>query len=260
MKEFSWSATGGQYSVQTPEYEGPLDLLLQLIERAELDITRIALAIVTDQFLAHMEALQHRSPDELSAFLVIAARLIQIKSEALLPRPPIRGEDEEDPAELLARQLQEYRQFKTVAAWLGDRDQKHLRTYLRLASAPKIEARLDLEGLGVADLAGAAENVIRRHQLRPPPQDVIKIPKITIREKIRMIVDRLRIRGRTTFGSLLRGAHTRVEIVLTFLAVLELVKRRQVAARQEEIFGEIEIAPTEDWDPSAEGYDLEFGE
>src|SRR3970282_2140475 len=95
------------YQVSTPVYEGPLDLLLELIERAELDITRLALAQVTDQYLEYLRVLQHHNAAEVSAFLVIAARLLQIKSAALLPRPPIDhlGSDEEDPAEALARQL-----------------------------------------------------------------------------------------------------------------------------------------------------------
>ena len=89
------------YKVSTPVYEGPLDLLLQLIERAELDITKLALAEVTEQYLEHLRSLQERAAQEVSAFLVVAARLLQIKSEALLPRPPVREAGEEDPAEAL---------------------------------------------------------------------------------------------------------------------------------------------------------------
>src|SRR5262245_11384612 len=93
------------YRVATPVYEGPLDLLLQLIERAELDITKLALAQVTDQFLSYLAQLENRTANEVSAFLVIAARLVQIKSEALLPRPPQREVGEDDPGEALAQQL-----------------------------------------------------------------------------------------------------------------------------------------------------------
>ena len=93
------------YKVQTSVYEGPLDLLLSLIERAELDITAVSLASVTDQYLAHLQGLERMIPDEISAFLVIAAKLVQIKSEALLPRPPEREPGEEDPGESLVEQL-----------------------------------------------------------------------------------------------------------------------------------------------------------
>ena len=109
------------YTVVTPIYEGPLDLLLLLIERAELDITSLALAQVTDQYLEHLRNISDLSPDEVSAFLVIAARLLQIKSEALLPRPPQREPGEEDPGEALARQLILYKRFKELANLLAQR-------------------------------------------------------------------------------------------------------------------------------------------
>jgi segregation and condensation protein A len=98
------------YTVTITVYEGPLDLLLQLIEHAELDITAVALAKVTDQYLAYIHLMQVPA-DEISAFLVVAAKLLQIKSEALLPRPPVREVGEEDPAEALARQLRIYKRF-----------------------------------------------------------------------------------------------------------------------------------------------------
>jgi len=102
----------GDYKVITPVYEGPLDLLLQLIQGAELDITKLALAQVTDQYLAHLKSIENRLADEVSAFLVIAAKLLQIKSEALLPRPPVREQGFEDPGEALARQLLAYKRYK----------------------------------------------------------------------------------------------------------------------------------------------------
>ncbi|RME05966.1 MAG: chromosome segregation protein ScpA, partial [Anaerolineae bacterium] len=121
------------YKVVTPVYEGPLDLLLQLIEQAELDITRLALAQVTNQYLEHLQSMPQRDPEEVSAFLVIAAKLLQVKSEALLPRPPVREEGEEDPGEALARQLIIYRRYKQIAEQLGERSRQGLRCYLRLA-------------------------------------------------------------------------------------------------------------------------------
>jgi len=110
------------YQVATPVYEGPLDLLLQLIERAELDITKLALAQVTEQYLEYMRRLPDRAAEEVSAFLVIAARLLQIKSEALLPRPPARESGEEDPGEALARQLLAYKRYKEIADILAQKE------------------------------------------------------------------------------------------------------------------------------------------
>jgi len=131
------------YIVNTPVYEGPLDLLLQLIERAELDITKLALAQVTDQYLEHLHNMQEQTPEEVSAFLVIATKLIQIKSEALLPRPPVREPGEEDIGEALALQLVKYKRYREIADLLARREAAELHTYLRLAPVPKIEGVVD---------------------------------------------------------------------------------------------------------------------
>jgi segregation and condensation protein A len=139
------------YTVDTPVYHGPLDLLLTLIERAELDITRLALAQVTDQYLRHIRALENAQAEEVSAFLVIAAKLIQIKSEVLLPRPPAREVGEEDPGEALIRQLIIYKKYKEIGLLLAGREAAGLKTYLRLAQPVKTEAALDLSGLSLAD-------------------------------------------------------------------------------------------------------------
>ena len=133
-----------QYTVRTPVYEGPLDLLLDLIQSAELDITTVSLAMVTDQYLTHIHALKQTQADELSVFLVIAARLLQIKSEALLPRAPTHALGEEDLAQSLVDQLKLYKRYKDVGLWLDERQQAGLRTYLRVAPPPKIEPKLDL--------------------------------------------------------------------------------------------------------------------
>jgi segregation and condensation protein A len=162
----SFNVAGHQtegYQVSTPVYEGPLDLLLQLIERAELDITRLALAQVTDQYLVHLRALEVQDPAEVSAFLVIASRLIQIKSAALLPRPPASENItvEEDPGEALARMLIQYRRFKLLAASLQDRDDNNQHTYLRTAPPPvQVDAHLDMTGIGLIDLVQAARQVL----------------------------------------------------------------------------------------------------
>lgn len=248
-----------QYNITIPVFAGPLDLLLHLIERAELDITRVALAQVTDQYLQYLEALQERSADDVSSFLVIAAKLIQIKSEALLPRPPVREEGEEDPGEALARQLKIYKRFKELSQWLGRRDTEGLHTYVRLAPPPRVEGRVDLEGVGVPDLVRAARAVFARSQAQPEVGQVVVAPRVTIRGKIRLVVDTLRRRGKSGFLALVGKTRTRVEIVVTFLAVLELVKRRRIAARQEGLFQEIELEPAESWDED-EDFELEFDE
>ena len=115
----------GGYKVQTPVYEGPLDLLLNLIENAELDITAVSLALVTDQYLVYLKSLEELRPDEISAFLVIAAKLVLIKSEALLPRPPVRQPGEEDVGAGLVEQLKQYKRYKAIGVWFMDRQDRY---------------------------------------------------------------------------------------------------------------------------------------
>src|SRR4030043_2120203 len=115
------------YTIATPVYEGPLDLLLQLIEHAELDITKLSLALVTDQYLVYLHQLTDLEADEVSAFLVIATKLLQIKSEALLPRPPEREPGEEDPGEALAKQLIAYNRYREIDNILIHREEDGLR-------------------------------------------------------------------------------------------------------------------------------------
>lgn len=246
----------GNYTVQIPVYEGPLDLLLKLIERAELDITAVALAMVTDQYLKYIRAMQEARAEEISAFLVIAAKLIQIKSEALLPRPPVREAGDEDPAENLARQLRIYKQFKQIANWIEERETAGLRTYLRLAPPPKIEGRLDLSDITIEDLLRAAESIFQNEKEKQALGTVISAPKVTIREKISYIADHLSKTDQASFKELIRNAKTRLEVVVTFLAMLELIKRYRVAARQESLFGDIEIQ-RDDWEQEEE-LELEF--
>ncbi len=232
-----------QYLVAIPEYEGPLDLLLDLIERAELDITRLAIAAVTDQYLAHLQSLENRDPAEVSAFLVIAAKLVQIKSEALLPRPPEARPEEEDVGDRLAQQLIVYRRFKQIAQWLAGREEANLQTFLRLSPAVPVEGKADLSGITVDDLIEAIHSVYAPQIARPLLSTVVTIPLVTIRKKIRNILHSLRNNGVTTFSSLLGEKKSRVDVVVTFLAMLELVKRQIIETNQETLFAEIELTP-----------------
>lgn len=247
------------FTVDTLMFEGPMDLLVQLIDRAELEITAISIAQVTDQFLNHIRSLAAIPAEEVSAFLVMAARLVQIKSEALLPRPPRREPGEEDPGEDLARQLIEYKRYKQIATLLHKQERAGRRTYLRLAPPPKIEGQLDLSGIGVRELWYAALDVFSRAPDQEPLASVVARPKVTIRQKIRIIVRQIREFGRTRFSEILTGGRTKIEVVVSFLAMLELIKRKRVAATQVQLFGEIEILPAEDWDDTTD-FELEFGE
>ncbi len=246
------------YTVQLPVYAGPLDLLLQLIERDELDITRVALAQVTDQFLSYLKVLETMNLGDIADFLVIAARLILIKSEALLPRPVERQPGEEDPGDELARQLIAYKRYKEIAATLHSREEAGLRTYLRLAPPPKLEAQLDLSGVTTLDLLAAVQRALALSPDKPALGTVVAPPKVTIRDQIRLIARSLRSGGgRASFQDMLFQAETRMEVVVTFLAVLELIKRRKIEARQDQPFGDIQLVVLADWSEE-ELAELEF--
>ena len=251
------------YRINTTVYEGPLDLLLDLIERAELDITRLALAQVTDQYLVYLHNLEDRNPAEVSAFLVIAARLVQIKSSALLPRPPLidQSEDDVDDGEALAQQLIQYRRFKQLAAWLSEQEAANMRTYLRLGTPiPRIDARLDMSEITLEDLVLFAFQVFIGKADLPALSRVINMPRVTIREKIRIILNILRHSGKASF-KLLAGNQNRLEIVITFLAMLELVKRSVINAEQTDLFGDINLLAIGDLGEDQEDQvELEFEE
>jgi len=247
------------YTVVTSVYEGPLDLLLQLIEHAELDITSLALAQVTDQYLGHLQNISEHSPGEVSAFLVIATRLLQIKSEALLPRPPQRAPGEEDPGEALARQLMIYKRFKELANFLLLREVGRWRTYPRQAPPPQLDLGIDLSGLSMDDLLAAANWVFSQQTAFSELSSVVPPPRVTIREKIAEIADYLRRHREGTFDQLLGDRRYRLDVVVTFLALLELVKRRMILAQQETLFGKIAFEPAEAWSDDT-SFELEFGE
>jgi segregation and condensation protein A len=248
------------YTVQLPVFAGPLDLLLQLIEREELDITRVSLAQVTDQFVAYIKVLENLNIGDLADFLVIAARLVLIKSEALLPRPVERQPGEEDPGDELARQLLAYKKYKQIAGLLKEREDANLRTYLRLAPPPKVEKKPDFSKLTSLDLLEAVRHALALLPDRPALETVVAPPKVTIRDQIRRIASALREQnGRASFQKLLEHATSRLEIVVTFLAVLELIKRRKIEAKQEQMFGEIELVAIEEWtEDEATLAELEF--
>ena len=248
---------GTQYTISIPVYEGPLDLLLQLIERAELDITKVALVEVTGPFLEYVRQIQREKADEVSNFLIIAARLMQIKSEALLPRPPDREPGEEDPSTELINQLLAYKKFKEIAKLLRERDEKGLRTYLRLAPPPKVAGKLEEDQYTLQDLINAAREALRVLEEKESVDTVVRPPKITIQEKITEIRRKLKLSRHASFNALLGEGYTRVEVVVTFLALLELVRRFRIRAVQDNTFSEIMIETTEEWD-ELDDFDIDF--
>ncbi len=224
-------------------FEGPLDLLLHLIERQELPITSVSLAQVTSQYLEYIAQLEVRHPEGIAEFLVMAARLLYIKSAALLPRHEPAGdeEEEEDPAEALARQLREYKLYKERAEHLQALEASGRRGYLRLAPPPKLEKRLEPGGMKIDALVAAVYDALRDLEAPPRPVSGIEPHKITVEDKMAALREHLLAEKVVRFRQFLGQATTRVEIVVSLLAVLEMLKRRQVIVQQPVPFGEILI-------------------
>lgn len=229
------------YRVQLPAFDGPLDLLLSLIEERELDITVIALATVTDQFLAYVRALDAPNPRLLADFLSLAAKLLLIKSRSLLPPPPPSDEDdeaEEDVGEVLARQLREYQRFKQAAAGLQAREAANLQVFAREAPPPARPPTLGLDGVTLDDLMGALRRALARLPAEPSTEMPVQPHSVTVESKMADLRERIRW-GRLDFNAWLAEASTRYEVVAGFLALLELVKERAVIARQDAVFATI---------------------
>ena len=232
------------YVIQLDAFQGPMDLLLHLIERQELPITSISLAQVTQQYLQYMGQMEKLRPDDISEFLVMAARLLYIKSAALLPRSePDEEEEEEDPGEALARQLREYKLFKEKAAFLKELEARGMRTYVRLAPPPSMEKRLDPSGLDVDALLAALYEVLEEMNPPEPPIHSMAALSITIEDKLEELGERVKRGEPFRFKQILRQARSRNEIIVTFLAILEMIKQRQVKVVQPQPFDDILIEP-----------------
>lgn len=238
------SASAADYEVHTPVFEGPLDLLLSLIEKKELDITKVALAQVTDEFVARVDQLRANMQIELIAdFIFVAAKLLWIKSQALLPKPPASAAEVEDDdvGDELVRQLRAYRQYKEAAGWLRERDSNGLRSYVRGSYKPRPRhVTLDLSNFSLDGLREAAEAALLPTET-PRPEAAIQRPRISIADQIALIGRRLQEWVAVSFRRLLSSTPTRLEAIVTLQAILELVKQEAVLARQEELFGDITI-------------------
>ncbi len=237
--------SGAVYQLELPVFTGPLDLLLHLIERQELDITAISLAQVTAQYLAHVAQMRGARMEHLIDFIVIGARLALIKSRALLPQTPLQmaEEEEEDPAEALLRQLHAYKRFKTAALWLQEREVAGLRTHLRVAPPPRLEKRLDLSDVTLDTLLRAVRDVLERVETLEESVALVQPRQITIEAQMKKLQARIAANRPFLFTDVLSKNVSRVEIAVTLLAILELIKRREVTAVQPALFGPIEIHP-----------------
>jgi segregation and condensation protein A len=230
------------YQVSLPVFEGPLDLLLHLIQREELDITLVSLAQVTNQFLDYLSQVEERDPDVLADFLVIAARLLLIKSHVLLPgtyRPD--PEEEEEIGEDLLRQLQEYKKLKEAAGWLRELESAGQQAFIRQVVTPDVERELDLTDVTLDDLILAARHAFELVPPAPPAGEALPGPTVSLREKLALLEEETSRGKPVNLLHHFRRATSRLEIVVILLALLELVKQLKVTMRQSRPFGDIWI-------------------
>ena len=226
------SLGGGGYSVTLPTFEGPLDLLLHLCQKHELDILDIPIGFVTEKYLEYLAVFQLLDLDMASEYLVMAATLAHIKSKMLLPAPPpgqeddALGEDEEDPRESLIRRLLEYQKYKQAGADLAARGVAGRDVFFR--GMPLEEAihtgMAPLAQVPLFSLVEAFQGVLTRSKIKIS-HDVVH-ERITLADRINELVDVLRVRRRIQFEDLFEAAATRFDLVITFLALLEMTKLR----------------------------------
>jgi segregation and condensation protein A len=227
--------------VQLEIFEGPLDLLLHLIKKNEVSITDIPIATITEQYLATLEVMQTFNLDVAGEFLVMAATLIHIKSRMLLPMADDEDDEEEgtDPREELVRRLLEYQRFKDAADQLERRELLTRDVFVRSVAPAEAIPAPGFRDVSVFELLTALKRVLDRL-----PKDAVHevmLEKITVREKMTLLLDQLRTQRKILFESLFAEVTTRMEVVVTFLAMLELVKVRAIRIFQEEATGPIQI-------------------
>lgn len=234
------------YKVKLEVFEGPLDLLLYLIRKEEVDIYDISIERVTSQYLEYLETFRMLDLEIAGEFVVMAANLIYIKSRSLLPvhqQPPEEEAEEGDPRWDLIRQLIEYKKFKDAAFQLQQWELLQEGLIVRVPGKPEFEdpGTLLKSEVGIFDLISAFQKVLKKIELQREDLREIFEENFTVADKIDYIVRTLPDGQSISFYDLFASAASRAEIAVTFLALLELIRMKQVRVLQSEIFGEIEI-------------------
>jgi segregation and condensation protein A len=230
--------------VSVANFSGPFDLLLKLIEKEELDITKISLAKITDEYIEHIKASPAIRPEEMADFLVIAAKLLFIKSKALFPFLQFSA-DEDDNSEDLEKQLKMYKEFleaaKKIDKIIGKKKFMFPREFNRKALLHNLQKFFPPKNLIAADLSTAFQEILGRLQRAPQlDEETIEI-SVSIEDKIRQIQEIIKLAANSTFSQLAGKSGSKTDIIVSFLALLELIKQKAVSVRQDELFEEIEI-------------------
>lgn len=229
------------YQVKLEQFEGPLDLLLHLIKKSEINICDIPIALITQQYLEYLSLMKALNLAVAGEFLVMAATLVQIKSRMLLPadETALDEEDGPDPREELIRRLLEYKQYKDAAGQLDNRERLWREVYPREQTPPTpVKAsEMLLDDLTLFDLVDALHEVM----VRTPDKRLLEIvpENLTVKDRMNAIIELLEGKESVTFAALFEGQFHRLFIIVTFLALLELIRLRLVRVFQTETFGPI---------------------
>lgn len=234
------------YAIKLDIFEGPLDLLLYLIKKNEIDIYNIPVALITEQYLQYLKMIKALNLDLAGEYLVMASTLIHIKSRMLLPEPEEPEEEEEDPRAELVRQLLEYQAFKEAAANLSQRPILERDVFTRAAFLPEENEKLppgeeELIEVSIFELIEAFHRLVTRIDKKELLE--IDLEKLSVTDIINDILERLSNEKNLTFEELLGERKERWRIIYTFLALLELIKLKMVKAYQTSAFGVIRIFP-----------------
>ncbi len=242
-----WQVESESYKVRLDIFEGPLDLLLYLIKKDELDIHTISIERITKQYLTYMDTFKMLNIDLASEFIVMAANLMYIKSRTLLPKsvqPPEEDMEEDDPRWELIRQLIEYKKFKDAAGFLSMKETEQ-EDYFAHAVEKLEQAEMDfvepLPDVNIFDLIQAFQNVLKRFEEETDLGEIVD-DQFTVADKIEGLLSLLEPGKSIQFVSLFDDATSKTEMIVTFLAVLELMKMNQFSIQQEGILGNIEVS------------------
>lgn len=241
--------------VSLPAFSGPLELLLHLIEKNKVSIYDIPIALITDQYMEYLDKMGETDLDTMSAFLVMASTLLSIKARMLLPEKKKEDdeEEEEDPRAELVQQLLDYKMYHELAGELADREGSAGMVLYKGPTLPdevknyeqKVDPKELLDGITLEKLNSVFNDVLRREKNRVDPIrsrfGSIRKEKVSLEQKKGELLSFAREHHRFSFRSILKKSETKTEVIVTFLAVLELMKTGEIKVRQEEIFGDIEM-------------------
>jgi segregation and condensation protein A len=219
-------------NIKIPVFEGPFDLLLHLIRENKIDIYDIPIALITSRYLEYVDMMKELNLEIAGEFLVMAATLIQIKSRMLLPPDEEVAEEPGDPRQELVQKLLEYRKFKDAAHDFRSREEEWLRVYRRESSSGEEEGELYLFDLGLFDLLEAFKKILEK---APPEMVSITKETLTVKDRMSGVMEILEGKDAVRFEELFRELVSRIEIIVTFVALLELIRLGLVRAYQERL-------------------------